>query len=115
MLVYLLRAKSWARCSLGASLASKPVDHASIGDGQEPRPERSAGIVGVTDHVDRQQHVLHRGLTFSVFDLTLAAPETAVAAGGDGKVRAALNPLRHSTTKRPHTRRLCAARRIEYQ
>jgi geranyl-CoA carboxylase alpha subunit len=36
-------------------------------------------------------HVLHRGLTFSVFDLTLAAPETAAATGGDGKVRAALN------------------------
>jgi geranyl-CoA carboxylase alpha subunit len=36
-------------------------------------------------------HILHRGLTFSVFDLTLAAPETAAACGGDGKVRAALN------------------------
>jgi geranyl-CoA carboxylase alpha subunit len=36
-------------------------------------------------------HVLHRGLTFSVCDLTLAAPQTAAAAGGDGKVRAALN------------------------
>ena len=36
-------------------------------------------------------HVLHRGLTFSVSDLTLAAPETAAADGGDGKVRAALN------------------------
>jgi geranyl-CoA carboxylase alpha subunit len=36
-------------------------------------------------------HVLHRGLTFSVSDLTLAAPETAAAGGGDGKVRAALN------------------------
>ena len=36
-------------------------------------------------------HVLHRGLSFSVNDLTLAAPETAAASGGDGKVRAALN------------------------
>jgi len=36
-------------------------------------------------------HVLRRGLTFSVSDLTLAAPETAAASGGDGKLRAALN------------------------
>jgi len=36
-------------------------------------------------------HVQHRGLTFSAFDLTLAAPKTAAASGGDGKVRAALN------------------------
>jgi geranyl-CoA carboxylase alpha subunit len=36
-------------------------------------------------------HILHRGLTLSVCDLTLAAPETAAASGGDGKVRAALN------------------------
>jgi geranyl-CoA carboxylase alpha subunit len=36
-------------------------------------------------------HILHRGLTFSVSDLTLAAPETAATSGGDGKVRAALN------------------------
>jgi geranyl-CoA carboxylase alpha subunit len=35
-------------------------------------------------------HFLHRGLTHTVRDLTLAAPETA-AAGGDGKVRAAMN------------------------
>ena len=36
-------------------------------------------------------HILHRGLTLSVRDLTLAAPETAAAGGGDGKVRAAMN------------------------
>jgi len=36
-------------------------------------------------------HVLHRGRTSSVRDLTLAAPETAAASGGDGKVRAAMN------------------------
>jgi geranyl-CoA carboxylase alpha subunit len=35
-------------------------------------------------------HFLHRGLTHTVRDLTLAAPETA-AVGGDGKVRAAMN------------------------
>ena len=35
-------------------------------------------------------YVLHRGITFSVRDLTLAAPASATAAGGDGKVRAAM-------------------------
>ena len=35
--------------------------------------------------------VLHRGLTLAVRDLTLAAPASAAAAGGDGKVRAAMN------------------------
>jgi geranyl-CoA carboxylase alpha subunit len=35
-------------------------------------------------------YFLHRGLTHTVRDLTLAAPETE-AAGGDGKVRAAMN------------------------
>jgi geranyl-CoA carboxylase alpha subunit len=34
---------------------------------------------------------LHRGETHSVRDLTLAAPESAAAGGGDGKVRAAMN------------------------
>jgi geranyl-CoA carboxylase alpha subunit len=34
---------------------------------------------------------LHRGVTHAVRDLTLAAPETAAAGGGDGKVRAAMN------------------------
>ncbi|WGS27405.1 acetyl-CoA carboxylase biotin carboxylase subunit [Bradyrhizobium sp. ISRA464] len=36
-------------------------------------------------------YVLHRGVTLSVRDLTLAPPESAAAAGGDGKVRAAMN------------------------
>jgi geranyl-CoA carboxylase alpha subunit len=36
-------------------------------------------------------HILHRGVTLSVRDLTLAPPESATAAGGDGKVRAAMN------------------------
>jgi geranyl-CoA carboxylase alpha subunit len=34
---------------------------------------------------------LHRGVTHSVRDLTLAAPEISAAGGGDGKVRAAMN------------------------
>jgi geranyl-CoA carboxylase alpha subunit len=36
-------------------------------------------------------HVLHRGIPRVVRDLTLSAPQTAVAAGGDGKIRAQLN------------------------
>ena len=36
-------------------------------------------------------HVLHRGATIAVSDLTLAAPVSAAATGGDGKVRAAMN------------------------
>ena len=36
-------------------------------------------------------YVLHRGATIAIRDLTLAAPESAAAAGGDGKVRAAMN------------------------
>jgi geranyl-CoA carboxylase alpha subunit len=36
-------------------------------------------------------YVLHRGVTIAVRDLTLAAPMSAAAAGGDGKVRAAMN------------------------
>jgi geranyl-CoA carboxylase alpha subunit len=35
--------------------------------------------------------VLHRGATIAVRDLTLAAPVSAADAGGDGKVRAAMN------------------------
>jgi len=38
-----------------------------------------------------QLHILHRGTTMGVRDLTLAAPISAAAAGGDGKVRAAMN------------------------
>ncbi len=36
-------------------------------------------------------YILHRGATIAVRDLTLAAPASAAAAGGDGKVRAAMN------------------------
>src|SRR4051794_10439523 len=36
-------------------------------------------------------YVLHRGATIAARDLTLAAPVSAAAAGGDGKVRAAMN------------------------
>jgi geranyl-CoA carboxylase alpha subunit len=38
-----------------------------------------------------QLYLLHRGTTIAVRDLTLAAPVSAAAAGGDGKVRAAMN------------------------
>ncbi|MFX8063438.1 hypothetical protein ABTK67_18940, partial [Acinetobacter baumannii] len=40
---------------------------------------------------DDRLYFLHRGVTAEVLDLTLAAPESAAAAGGDGKVRAAMN------------------------
>jgi geranyl-CoA carboxylase alpha subunit len=36
-------------------------------------------------------YVLHRGVTIAARDLTLAAPVSAAASGGDGKVRAAMN------------------------
>jgi geranyl-CoA carboxylase alpha subunit len=36
-------------------------------------------------------HILHKGVTRSVRDLTLAAPAAAATNGGDGKVRAAMN------------------------
>jgi geranyl-CoA carboxylase alpha subunit len=36
-------------------------------------------------------YILHRGTTIAVRDLTLAPPVSAAAAGGDGKVRAAMN------------------------
>jgi geranyl-CoA carboxylase alpha subunit len=36
-------------------------------------------------------HVLHRGITLAVRDLTLAAPAATAATGRDGKVRAAMN------------------------
>ncbi|QWG20708.1 acetyl-CoA carboxylase biotin carboxylase subunit [Bradyrhizobium sediminis] len=40
---------------------------------------------------DDRLYFLHRGTTIAVRDLTLAAPATAAATGGDGKVRAAMN------------------------
>jgi geranyl-CoA carboxylase alpha subunit len=36
-------------------------------------------------------YILHRGVTVSVHDLTLAAPAVTAAGGSDGKVRAAMN------------------------
>jgi geranyl-CoA carboxylase alpha subunit len=36
-------------------------------------------------------HILYRGVPLLVHDLTLAAPQSAAAGGGDGKVRAQLN------------------------
>ena len=54
---------------------------------------RSAGLMDNAQFLrdgDRL-HVLHHGVTLSFRDLTLAAPETAAASGGDGKVRAAMN------------------------
>jgi geranyl-CoA carboxylase alpha subunit len=36
-------------------------------------------------------HILHRGVTLAVRDLTLAAPAATAATGRDGKVRAAMN------------------------
>jgi geranyl-CoA carboxylase alpha subunit len=40
---------------------------------------------------DDRLYFLHRGVTLAVHDLTLAAPESAAAGAGDGKVRAAMN------------------------
>jgi geranyl-CoA carboxylase alpha subunit len=54
-------------------------------------------VNGVTESArflrDRERlYILHRGITLSVRDLTLAAPAaTAAATGGDGKVRAAMS------------------------
>jgi geranyl-CoA carboxylase alpha subunit len=40
---------------------------------------------------DDRLYFLHRGATTEICDLTFAAPESASASGGDGKVRAAMN------------------------
>jgi geranyl-CoA carboxylase alpha subunit len=40
---------------------------------------------------DDRLYILHRGVTIAAHDLTLAAPVSAAAAAGDGKVRAAMN------------------------
>jgi len=40
---------------------------------------------------DDRLYILHRGVTLEVHDLTLAAPASAAAGAGDGKVRAAMN------------------------
>jgi geranyl-CoA carboxylase alpha subunit len=54
------------------------------------------GTNGVTESArflrdDDMLYVLRDGVTLSIRDLTLAAPAATVAAGGDGKVRAAMN------------------------
>jgi geranyl-CoA carboxylase alpha subunit len=40
---------------------------------------------------DDRLYIRRHGVTLSIRDLTLAAPASTVAAGGDGKVRAAMN------------------------
>ena len=40
---------------------------------------------------DARLHLLYRGIPVAIRDLTLAVPASAAAAGGDGKVRAAMN------------------------
>jgi len=54
---------------------------------------RTSGVMeSVTYSRDGDRlYFLHRGLTRAVRDLSLAAPESAAASGGDGKVRAAMN------------------------
>jgi geranyl-CoA carboxylase alpha subunit len=54
---------------------------------------RSNGVIELVKfYRDRHRlYFLHRGLTLAVHDATLAAPIGALASGGDGKVRAALN------------------------
>jgi geranyl-CoA carboxylase alpha subunit len=42
-------------------------------------------------HDGDRLYVLHRGVTIAARDLTLSAPVSAAATGGDGKVRAAMN------------------------
>jgi geranyl-CoA carboxylase alpha subunit len=78
--------------------------HVVVRDGSEHRFEvdelgsdvirfRTAGLMESVTHLrdgDRL-YFLHRGVTRAVRDLSLAAPESAAASGGDGKVRAAMN------------------------
>jgi geranyl-CoA carboxylase alpha subunit len=54
---------------------------------------RHSGVLQSAKFLRRDDRLdfLHRGVSLSVRDLTLAAPESAVANGGDGKVRAAMN------------------------
>ncbi|QWG15627.1 acetyl-CoA carboxylase biotin carboxylase subunit [Bradyrhizobium sediminis] len=54
---------------------------------------RSNGVMETAKFLrnDDRLYFLHRGTTIAVRDLTLAAPATAAATGGDGKVRAAMN------------------------
>jgi geranyl-CoA carboxylase alpha subunit len=60
--------------------------------GQTIRFSRDGLSESVTFLRDRDRlYFLHRGVTLAVRDLTLAAPVSASASGGDGKVRAAMN------------------------
>jgi geranyl-CoA carboxylase alpha subunit len=54
---------------------------------------RTSGIMEFAKFLreDDRLFVLHRGVTLAARDLTLAAPVSAAASGGDGKVRAAMN------------------------
>ncbi len=54
---------------------------------------RSNGVMETARFLrhDDRLYFLHRGTTIAVRDLTLAAPASAAATGGDGKVRAAMN------------------------
>jgi geranyl-CoA carboxylase alpha subunit len=78
--------------------------YVASGDGVEHRFEidelgsdsvrfRSDGLAESASFLrDRDRlHLLHRGITTSVRDLTLAAPAAAATTGSDGKVRAAMN------------------------
>ncbi len=65
----------------GPHLAPQPVDDAPVGDGDQPRPERTAGIIGVADGVDRQQHVLHR--VFDIAGLAKASRRQRAQIGRD--------------------------------
>ena len=47
-----------------ARRAAKPVDDPAVGDGDQPRPERPVGIVGLPYGVDSHQNVLDRILHF---------------------------------------------------
>jgi geranyl-CoA carboxylase alpha subunit len=54
---------------------------------------RSQGLAESASYFrdDDRLYLLHRGVTLSIRDLTLAAPAAAAATGSDGKVRAAMN------------------------
>jgi geranyl-CoA carboxylase alpha subunit len=54
---------------------------------------RSNGVMEAVKffHDGNRLYLQHRGMTLSIRDLTLAAPEAAAATGGDGKVRAAMS------------------------
>jgi geranyl-CoA carboxylase alpha subunit len=54
---------------------------------------RSRGLAESASYFrdDDRLYLLHRGVTLSIRDLTLAAPAAAAATGSDGKVRAAMN------------------------